>query len=52
MFIHERKEWPNFAWNQERVSALLVDTRHLQGRLLERMETLGFSGVKKPRFNP
>ena len=42
MFIHERKTWPNFTWNQKRVSALLVDTRYLQGRLLGRMEALGF----------
>ena len=42
MFIHERKGWPNFTWNQKRVSTLLVNTRHLQGRLLGRMEALGF----------
>ena len=43
MYIHERKEWPNFTWNEAEVSALLADTRHLQGRLLGRMEALGFN---------
>ena len=43
MYIHERKEWPNFTWDQTRVTARLADTRHLQGRLLGRMEALGFA---------
>jgi Fic family protein len=42
MYIHERKEWPDFTWNQARLSGLLADVRHLQGRLLGRMEALGF----------
>lgn len=43
MYIHEHKAWSNFTWDQERVTRLLADTRHFQGRLLGRMETLGFS---------
>lgn len=42
MYIHECKEWPEFKWNQTRLAPLLADVRHLQGRLLGRMETLGF----------
>ena len=42
MYIHERKEWPNFTWNHTRLADLLAETRHLQGRLLGRMEALGF----------
>ena len=42
MYIHERKEWPKFTWDQTRLSGLLIDVRHLQGRLLGRMEALGF----------
>lgn len=42
MYIHERKEWPDFTWNQIRLADLLAETRHLQGRLLGRMEALGF----------
>lgn len=42
MYIHERKEWPEFKWDQPKLSPLLADVRHLQGRLLGRMEALGF----------
>ena len=42
MYIHERKEWPNFFWDQKKVATLLADTRYFQGRLLGRMEVLGF----------
>ena len=42
MYIHQRKEWPEFRWDQARLAALLAGVRHLQGRLLGRMEALGF----------
>jgi hypothetical protein len=41
-YIHERADWPRFRWDHERLSARLVDVRHRQGRLIGRMETLGF----------
>ena len=43
MYIHERKEWAEFHFDQEKISPLLAEVRHLQGRLLGRMETLGFT---------
>jgi Fic family protein len=42
MYIHERKEWPELSWNQAKLADLLAGVRHLQGRLLGRMEALGF----------
>src|SRR5262245_61699487 len=42
MYIHQHKEWPEFNWDQARLAALLAGVRHLQGRLLGRMEGLGF----------
>lgn len=42
MYIHERKEWPEFKWEQGGIATLLADLRLLQGRLLGRMEGLGF----------
>lgn len=42
MYIHQRKEWPNFRWNQVMLVDLLAEVRHLQGRLLGRMDALGF----------
>lgn len=43
MYIHERPEWPNFTWNFNQLSNLLAEVRYLQGRLLGRMEAIGFS---------
>ncbi len=42
MYIHERKGWPEFEWDQSRLADLLAEVRHFQGRLLGRMEGLGF----------
>ncbi len=42
IYIHERPEWPSFHWDFERISTRLVEVRHRQGRLIGRMEGLGF----------
>ena len=42
MFIHEQSDWPRLHWNDEALAALLADVRHRQGRLIGRMEALGF----------
>jgi len=41
-YIHERTGWPGFRWDNARISPRLVDVRHRQGRLIGRMEGLGF----------
>ncbi len=41
-YIHERPGWPEFRWDHARISGRLVDVRHRQGRLIGRMEGLGF----------
>ena len=41
-YIHERPEWPAFSWDSARISQRLVEVRHRQGRLIGRMEGLGF----------
>jgi len=43
IYIHELKEWPRFEWSQERLAARSAAVRHRQGRLLGRMEGLGFA---------
>src|SRR5690606_15464306 len=43
MYIHKRKEWPNLTWDQSALAAKLAEVRHLQGKLLGRMEGLGFA---------
>src|SRR5580700_10002560 len=42
MYIYERKEWPEFTCDQAKLAGLLAGARHGQGRLLGRMEALGF----------
>ena len=42
MYIHERKDWPDFTWDHAAITPLLSDVRHTQGRLLGKMEGLGF----------
>lgn len=41
-YIYERRGWPKFLWRDADLAALLSDVRHRQGRLLGRMEALGF----------
>ncbi|OGQ84140.1 MAG: cell filamentation protein Fic [Deltaproteobacteria bacterium RIFCSPLOWO2_12_FULL_60_19] len=42
-YIHELPDWPDFEWDQEKLAGPLAALRHRQGRLIGRMETLGFS---------
>jgi Fic family protein len=41
-YIHELADWPKLTWDDAKLSAALADVRHRQGRLLGRMEGLGF----------
>jgi Fic family protein len=42
IYIHQRQEWPNFFWDQGKIASQLAEVRHHQGRLLGRMEGVGF----------
>lgn len=42
-YIHELKGWPALRWRQEGLAALLANAHHCQGRLIGRMESLGFA---------
>lgn len=41
-YIHNLPDWPHFRWDRERLAGKLAAVRHEQGRLLGRMESLGF----------
>jgi len=41
-YIHELKDWPGFRWDQKALAGPLADVRHRQGRLVGRMQGLGF----------
>ena len=42
IYIHMRQDWPDFRWDETQFSPRLAEVRHTQGRLLGRMEGLGF----------
>jgi Fic family protein len=41
-YIHQRPNWPIFTWNESDVLQRLTEIRYKQGRLLGKMEGLGF----------
>jgi Fic family protein len=41
-YIYERADWPRFRWSEQKIAAQLGRVRHHQGRLIGRMEGLGF----------
>lgn len=43
MFVHQKQDWSDFKWDNDKIVPLLGNVRHLQGKLLGQMESLGFS---------
>ena len=43
VYIHQLPDWPSFNWNFEKINELLTGVRHQQGKLLGRMENIGFA---------
>jgi Fic family protein len=41
-FIHYLPDWPRFRWSHDALASKLAAVRHRQGRLIGRMEGLGF----------
>lgn len=41
-YIHQKSDWPDFTWNNDELVILLSEARNLQGRLIGRMESMGF----------
>jgi Fic family protein len=42
VYIHQSKDWPNFFWDNDTLLPYVSKVRDLQGRLIGRMEGLGF----------
>lgn len=42
VYIHEKHNWSDFQWNDEKILNLLSEVRHLQGKLIGKVELLGF----------
>ena len=41
-FIHQLEAWPKFRWRRKKLEGRMGAVRHLQGRLIARMQALGF----------
>lgn len=42
-YLHQLPDWPQFRWRQDELADSLAEVRYRQGRLLGRMESLGFA---------
>jgi Fic family protein len=42
IYIHEKEDWTDFTWDSNKVMLKLGDARNQQGRILGKMESLGF----------
>ncbi len=51
MYIHERTNWTEFTWDNKKVLLTLCETRNLQGKLLGKMESLGFDLQNEAMLN-
>ncbi|MDY0343196.1 MAG: Fic family protein [Lentimicrobium sp.] len=47
MYIHQRENWYNFVWDNQKILPILASVRHLQGRMLGHMERLGFDLIER-----
>lgn len=41
-YIYQNNDWPNFRWDNEAIISLLSQVRHLQGKMIGKMESIGF----------
>lgn len=51
MYIWEKKDWPALHWDDERLAKLLAAVSRDQGRLLGKMEALGFNLRSEAHLN-
>jgi Fic family protein len=46
-YVHQSKDWPEFTWDNDLLLGLLGNVRNLQGKLVGKMEALGFDFREK-----
>ena len=42
-YLYQNVDWPNFTWNNDQLVSTLSKVRNLQGRLMGKMEAIGFN---------
>ena len=50
-YIYQHGEYPHFTWDEKRILDLLTSTAALQGRLLGKMQQLGFGAQQEVMLN-
>lgn len=50
-YIYEHVQWPHFTWREVDINALFGAVRHLQGKILAHMSSLGFAGKEEATLN-
>lgn len=48
--IHQLKNWPHLQWNEQAFISLLSEVRNLQGKLMGKVELLGFQLKDETNF--
>ena len=51
IYIYQKEGWPNFHWDDEVVSPLLLNVRYLQGQLIGKMSVFGFDFKNETHFS-
>lgn len=51
MWIYNHRSWPHFTWDAKRLASKLAEIRFQQGRLLGKMEGLGFELKREASLN-
>ncbi len=46
-YIHEHKNWMDFAWNDKAINAVFGEVRLMQGKIIGQMNALGFSAKEE-----
>jgi Fic family protein len=49
-FVYQHYDWPNFMWDNDMVLMYLADVRFSQGKLMGKLETLGFEMRENAQF--
>lgn len=42
-YIYQNKNWTHFEWQDKAMNSVFGEVRHLQGKIIGQMNTLGFS---------
>ena len=51
IYIHQQNEWPTFSWDNEQILLSLGTVRNMQGKIMGKMESLGFDLRKEAELD-